>query len=184
MVKEFSRFDKNPEKHLQSFSYTSARGARATHTVDVGYEQFLGPELFFNPELYSSDFTKPLSEVVDESVLGCPIDTRRGLYGRVVLSGGSTMFRNFGKRLQQDLKERVERRFAANLARLRSAPALAPAEMKVKVISHEYQRNAVFFGGSLLASQDGFAKQLITKERYLEEGPRCARSSASFRFTS
>ena len=62
--------------------------------------------------------------------------------------------------------------------------ALAPAEMKVKVVTHAYQRNAVFFGGSLMASQDGFAKQLITKERYLEEGPRCARSSASFRFTS
>jgi actin-related protein 3 len=122
VVKEFQRFDKNPEKHFTSLDFVSSRGARAAYSVEVGYEQFLAPELFFNPEIYSSDFTKPLSEVVDESILGCPIDSRRGLYGRVVLSGGSTMFRNFGKRLQQDLKERVEKRFAANLARLKSAP--------------------------------------------------------------
>ena len=184
MVKEFERFDRRPDKHFVDFAYTSPRGARATHAVEVGYEQFLAPELFFNPEVFSADFTKPLPEIVDEAILGCPIDSRRGLYGCIVLSGGSTMFRNFGKRLQQDLKERVERRFAANVARLRAAPALAPAEMKVKVVSHEYQRNAVFFGGSLMASQDGFAKQVITKAQYAEEGPRCARSSASFRFTS
>ena len=184
MLKEFARFDRAPEKRFVPFSYTSPRGARATHTVEVGYEQFLAPELFFNPEVFSADFTKPLPEVVDEAILGAPIDSRRGLYGRIVLSGGSTMFRNFGLRLQQDLKERVERRFAANVARLRAAPALAPAEMKVKVVTHAYQRNAVFFGGSLMASQDGFAKQVITKAQYAEEGPRCARGSASFRFTS
>jgi len=61
---------------------------------------------------------------------------------------------------------------------------MAPAEMKIKVITHEHQRNAVFFGGSLLASQDGFSKQVITKAQYAEEGPRCARSSAAFRFSS
>ena len=32
-----------------------------------------------------------------EMITGCPIHTRKGLYQNVVLSGGSTMFRNFGK---------------------------------------------------------------------------------------
>jgi len=59
----------------------------------VGYERFLGPEIFFNPEIFSGDFIQPLPEVVDQSVLKCPIDTRRRLYSNIVLSGGSTMFK-------------------------------------------------------------------------------------------
>jgi hypothetical protein len=27
---------------------------------DIGYERFLGPEIFFNPEIFSSDFTESL----------------------------------------------------------------------------------------------------------------------------
>ena len=176
-MKEFKRYDKNPGKHFPRLSFTASRGAKAAYSVELGYEQFLGPELFFNPEIFSPDFTKPLSEVVDESILQCPVDSRRQLYGRVVLSGGSTMFKNFHLRLQQDLKERVDKRFAANAAKLKVAPTTAATEMKVKVLSHDYQMYAVWLGGSMLASQDNFAKQIITKQQYLEEGPRCARRS-------
>lgn len=48
--------------------------------VDVGYERFLGPEIFFNPEIFSSDFLTPLPEIVDNVIQSCPIDVRRGLY--------------------------------------------------------------------------------------------------------
>ena len=47
---------------------------------DVGYERFLAPEIFFAPEIYSSDYTTPLPKLVDDTVQMCPIDTRRGLY--------------------------------------------------------------------------------------------------------
>ena len=46
----------------------------------VGYERFLGPEIFFNPEIASSDFLTPLPDVVDAVIQSSPIDTRRGLY--------------------------------------------------------------------------------------------------------
>ena len=49
-------------------------------TVDVGYERFLAPEIFFNPEIASSDFLTPLPEVVDNVIQTSPIDVRRGLY--------------------------------------------------------------------------------------------------------
>lgn len=48
--------------------------------VDVGYERFLAPEIFFNPEIYSSDFLTPLPEIVDGVIQASPIDVRRGLY--------------------------------------------------------------------------------------------------------
>jgi len=51
-----------------------------------------------------------LPEVVDQSIIKCPIDCRRRLYGNVVLSGGSTMFKDFGKRLQRDVAKHVKDR--------------------------------------------------------------------------
>lgn len=67
------------------------------YTIDVGYERFLGPEIFFNPEIFSSDFITPLPDVVDDAIVKCPIDVRRGLYRNIVLSGGTTMFKGINK---------------------------------------------------------------------------------------
>ena len=80
------------------------------YEIDVGYERFLAPEIFFNPEIYSSEFLTPLPEIVDGVIQQSPIDVRRGLYKNIVLSGGSTMFQHFGQRLKRDLKQLVDRR--------------------------------------------------------------------------
>ncbi len=84
------------------------------YDLDIGYERFLAPEIFFNPEIYSSDFLTPLPEVVDTVIQTSPIDVRRGLYKNIVLSGGSTMFKDFGKRLQRDVKAIVDGRIAGS----------------------------------------------------------------------
>ena len=60
---------------------------------------------FSNP-----DFTTPLDEIVDGVIQNCPIDVRRPLYNNIVLSGGSTMFKDFGRRLQRDIKKTVDAR--------------------------------------------------------------------------
>lgn len=120
----------------------------------MGYERFLGPEVFFNPEIFSSDFTTPLPDVVDESIMKCPIDVRRKLYNNVVLSGGTTMFKDFGRRLERDIKRNVDNRMRENMAKLSSlvASAGAPPEIDVNVVTHPMQRYAVWFGGSYMAS--------------------------------
>lgn len=48
--------------------------------VDVGFERFLAPEIFFHPEFVNPDFTTPISEVVDSVIQNCPVDMRRLLY--------------------------------------------------------------------------------------------------------
>jgi actin-related protein 3 len=91
--------------------------------------------------------------VVDESIVKCPIDVRRGLYRNIVLSGGTTMFKDFGRRLQRDIKKLVDNRMQANIARLGAlAHNAPPPAIDVNVISHHMQRYAVWFGGSMLAS--------------------------------
>lgn len=37
-------------------------------------------QVFFNPEIYSSEFTTPLPAVIDRCIQSAPIDTRRALY--------------------------------------------------------------------------------------------------------
>jgi actin-related protein 3 len=49
-----------------------------------------------------------LVDIVDDVILNCPVDTRRPLTENIVLSGGNTMFKDFGRRLQRDLKRKVE----------------------------------------------------------------------------
>ena len=47
--------------------------------------------------------------MVDAAIQKCPIDTRRKLYSNIVLSGGNTVFKDFGRRLQRDVKKLVDR---------------------------------------------------------------------------
>lgn len=37
-------------------------------------------QVFFNPEIYTTDFTTPLPDVIDKCIQSAPIDTRRALY--------------------------------------------------------------------------------------------------------
>lgn len=183
LAKEFQKYDEKPEKYFKSYEGVK-RPSNLPYRCDVGYERFLGPEIFFNPEIFSSDFIVPLPDIVDESIVKCPIDTRRALYKNIVLSGGTTMFKDFGRRLQRDLKKRVDARLSDNMARNAAAHGAssrsAPEPIEVNVISHQMQRYAVWFGGSMLASTPEFFRVCITKAQYDEEGPFCARNSPVF----
>ena len=46
------------------------------------------------------------------------LDVRRGLYSNIVLSGGTTMFKDFGRRLQRDIKKIVDTRMELNISKL------------------------------------------------------------------
>ena len=52
VAKEFSKFDEDPRKNYLQYTGTNAV-TKKPFTVDVGHERFLGPEIFFNPEVRS-----------------------------------------------------------------------------------------------------------------------------------
>ncbi|XP_014383710.1 PREDICTED: actin-related protein 3B isoform X2 [Myotis brandtii] len=149
IVKEFAKYDLDPGKWIKQYTGINAINQKK-FVVDVGYERFLGPEIFFHPEFANPDFMESISDVVDEVIQNCPIDVRRPLYKNVVLSGGSTMFRDFGRRLQRDLKRVVDARL--RLSQELSGGRIKPRPVEVQVITHHMQRFAVWFGGSMLAS--------------------------------
>jgi actin-related protein 3 len=176
IVKEYIKYDKEPETRFREFKGKHARTGQE-YTIDIGYERFLGPEIFFSPEIFSSDFTTPLPEVVDQTVQACPIDTRRPLYRYITLSGGSTMFKHFVKRLERDVKRKVKERYDYTAAKY---PDLNIKPIEVNVITHRFQRFAVWFGGSMLAFQDEFLGFFHTRAEYEEQGPRIARHNPVF----
>jgi actin-related protein 3 len=177
MAKEFQKYDKEPGRMVQQFEWT-APGTKQSISFPVGHERFMGPEVFFNPEIASAEFTTPLPNLVDEVIQTCPIDGRRDLYKNIVLSGGSTMFKDFSKRLQRDLSRIVEDRLA--YTQELDHVVNKTGQIDVNIVSHKNQRYAVWNGGSLLASMDQFTAYCHTKAEYEENGPSICRQSRVF----
>lgn len=177
IVKEFKKYDGDPYRYFARFQGEHSVTGRK-YELDIGYERFLAPEIFFNPEIYSSDFLTPLPEVVDTVIQTSPIDVRRGLYKNIVLSGGSTMFKDFGKRLQRDVKAIVDGRIAGS--ETRSGNLMKSSGVEVNVISHKRQRYAVWYGGSLMASTPEFYNVSHSRVDYQEYGPSLVRRFSVF----
>jgi len=177
LVKEYGKYDAEPDKYIKVHEFEDTVAGKK-HQIDIGYERFLAAEMFFSPEIFSSDFLTPLPRVVDETVQSCPIDTRRGLYSNIVLSGGSTMFKDFGRRLQRDIKRSVD--YRQEVSEKMSGGKIKATPVDVKVISHSMQRYAVWFGGSMLSSTADFYKVCHKKADYDEKGPSIARHNAVF----
>eukprot|EP00913_Durusdinium_trenchii_P008434 g7920.t1 len=83
----------------------------------------------------------------------CDLDVRRDLFVNIVVSGGSTCFTGFGRRLQQEIAE------------------LTPSTVRIRVLAPDDRRFSVFIGGSMLADLDTFTDMCISREEYLEHGP-------------
>ncbi|KAK3603176.1 hypothetical protein CHS0354_043009 [Potamilus streckersoni] len=177
IAKEFAKYDQDPSKWMKQFDGVNTV-TKQPFTVDVGYERFLGPEIFFHPEFSNPDFTTPISEVVDAVIQNSPIDCRRGLYKNIVLSGGSTMFKDFGRKLQRDVKRMVDQRL--KISEELSGGQLKPKPIDVQVVTHHMQRYAVWFGGSMLASTPEFYQVCHTKADYDEHGPSICRHNPVF----
>jgi actin-related protein 3 len=123
IMKEFPKFDEKikdeatgkwkQSKKFQHVSMTSPVTQKKLE-FDLGYEMFMAPEIFFHPEFVNPEWRSPLDQIVDHSILTSPVDTRSRLYNNIILSGGSTLFKNFDKRLEQEIRRRVKSRYEFN----------------------------------------------------------------------
>lgn len=50
LVKEFNKYDTDASKWIKQYTGINAI-SKKEFTIDVGYERFLGPEIFFHPEV-------------------------------------------------------------------------------------------------------------------------------------
>ena len=91
------------------------------------------------------------------------------------------MFKDFDRRLTRDINKIVNTRMEENRRKLGAlGEQMAPPSIDINVISHPFQRYAVWFGGSMIASTAEFYRLCHTKAQYEEEGARIARHSPVF----
>lgn len=50
IVKEFAKYDVDPRKWIKQYTGVNAVNQKK-FVIDIGYERFLGPEIFFHPEV-------------------------------------------------------------------------------------------------------------------------------------
>lgn len=121
-------------------------------TMVVGTQQFRVPEALFKPSLIGLE-GDGFADMTYKSIQKCDIDVRRDLYGNVVLSGGTTMYKGLPQRLEKELGN------------------LAPSSVKPKVVAPPERKYSVWIGGSILSSLTTFQNQWVLKREYDEAGP-------------
>lgn len=113
----------------------------------------MGPEALFHPDLIKQgDTILGLHDMTFQSVQDCDIDVRKELYQNIILSGGTTMYKNLPERLEKEID------------------ALCPQPNMVKIIATNDRYYSVWIGGSTLCSLATFEASWITKDEYEDCG--------------
>ncbi|KAI8039904.1 hypothetical protein M5D96_007329 [Drosophila gunungcola] len=106
----------------------------------------------FQPSLLCQE-VMGIHESTYHSILKCDLDLRKDMFANIVLSGGTTMFRNIEHRFLQDLTK------------------MAPPSIRIKINASPERRFSVWSGGSVLASLTSFQNMWIDSMEYDEVGP-------------
>lgn len=112
---------------------------------------------------------------MDEAIQACPVTYRIKLLNNIVLSGGSTLFKDFDRRLCKNLQKRVDKRMEQYNKLTGENDSI-----DVNVFQNIVQRYAVWFGGSVLGAQENFPQICHSREDYAEYGPQICRHNALF----
>jgi actin-related protein len=121
--------------------------------IEFARPRFQTPEALFQPNICGVE-SAGVHSIVWDSIKNCDIDLRKDLSLNIVLSGGTTCYKNFAERLTKEVTE------------------LVPNSMKVKVSDPAERKYTVWIGGSVLASLSTFTGLMVSKEEYEEIGPK------------
>lgn len=128
------------------YQYDLANPVERTYVLPNGKpltirdELFRCAEILFQPSLIGLDLynSNGIHQTTYKSIAMCAIDIKKDLYRNIVLSGGSTMLPGFANRMSKEIT------------------ALAPANMKIKVVAPPERNYMVWLGGAVQASLSNF----------------------------
>lgn len=136
------------------------------HTLNLGVEQFRAPEILFNPQLIG-DESPGIHELTALAISKTDLDLRPTLYQNIILSGGTTLFRNFGDRLISELKSS---QYTQNTSIWGSKVNTAKeTRMKIKIYAPPERKYSTWIGGSILAGLSTFRKMWVTSQEYADD---------------
>lgn len=136
------------------------------HSLTLGVEQFRAPEILFNPQLIG-DESPGIHELTALAILKTDLDLRPTLYQNIILSGGTTLLRNFGDRLLSELKE-YQNDNTVPVWGLRGTTS-KETRMKIKIYAPPERKFSTWIGGSILAGLSTFRKMWVTSKEYADD---------------
>lgn len=113
-----------------------------TFSTQIGQERYRAPEILFDPELIGLEYPG-VHQIVQDAITRTDLDLRKSLYLNIVLSGGSTLCKNFPDRLMREIKR------------------LAVEDMKIRISAPAERKYTTWIGGSILAGLSTFRKVCI-----------------------
>lgn len=123
-------------------------------TVEIGVGPRLrAPEILFRPDIIGQEF-EGVHELLVSSISKADMDLRKIFYQNIVLSGGSTLFKGFGDRLLNEVKN------------------ISSKDLKIRISAPQERLYSTWIGGSILASLESFKRMWISRKEYDEEGLR------------
>ncbi|CAE7327031.1 ACT3 [Symbiodinium necroappetens] len=146
-------FDEELKKAEATNACASTHELPDGNVIRLNSERFKCPEALFNPELVGRPETEGVHTQIYKAIMRCDLDIRKELFANVVVSGGSTCFPGFGRRLQAELAK------------------LIPSTVRIRVLAPDDRRFSVFIGGAMLADLDLFTDMCVDRTEYLEDGP-------------
>ncbi|XP_066110775.1 actin-like protein 7A [Saccopteryx bilineata] len=147
----FVALDPAEQKKVPETEYRMHYTLPDGQVISLCQERFLCSEMFFKPSLIKSMQLGLHTQTVT-CLNKCDIALKRDLVGKILLCGGSTMLSGFPIRLQKELSH------------------LCPNDTpQVNVLSE--RDTAVWTGGSILASLQGFQPLWVYRAEYEERGP-------------
>uniref|UniRef100_A0A7S4AXR3 Actin-related protein 2 n=1 Tax=Pseudo-nitzschia australis TaxID=44445 RepID=A0A7S4AXR3_9STRA len=136
--------------------------------ISVGRERFGAVEALFKPNLYNSNESGGLSDMIFEVIQDADIDCRADLYRNVILSGGTSLIPGMQERLEQDLNRRYTNDVLDGRQSRLSSNSLG---WKPKVQAPASRQNLVFEGAALFADYvSNDENYWVGKEDYARAG--------------
>ena len=141
--------------------------------IHLSDEKFEAPEILFNPGLVGKECCG-IAEMLHNSVNKCPIDSRKKLYGSIVLSGANTLFPGFSTRLENEIKNMYKN------VQLKQAKE-KKIKINIDVIDNPNRKYSVFNGAAIIANHYNNLDNedyWITRDEWLdcEDGGECSKN--------
>lgn len=146
---------------IQEERKKSPSEVQITHVMPNGKEvifdteRFETPEVFFDLDKLGID-QKGIQHQIMEVVSKCAIDNRKELYRNILLTGGSTSYPGFAKRLKEEVWKLISN--TRNPSRLKYGD--------IRVLTSSSCKYLAWTGGSLFASINAFKEQSIWRAHY------------------
>jgi actin beta/gamma 1 len=102
--------------------------------IEIGTSRFMAPEVLFAPGMLGFN-TMSIPQAIVDSLSKVPAEIKRALLGNIVLSGGSTKFPGFEKRLERELEIYIPQ--LGPLPESRTVVQKALSEYKPKMVSYD-----------------------------------------------